>query len=177
MQKALSGFVGLHPLAIDDELRDGALANIAKNLVSGARGVLDINLFVRNLVLSEKTLCFAAIAAPGGGVEGQVHEFILGESGCGEWSAEKHYPIWGEQKDKDKTTKPRVAKPKDEGGLLLVVVADEAAIDEVGGSGDVGAFGGGEEGGDTGDFFRLSDAAERNVSEQGVELRLVGHEI
>ena len=43
--------------------------------------------------------------------------------------------------------------------LLLVVVADEAAVEEVGASGDVGSVVGCEEGGDAGDLLGLAEAA------------------
>ena len=56
---------------------------------------------------------------------------------------------------------------------MLVVVADEAAVDDVGGAGDVGGFVGGEEGDEAGDLFGLAHAAERDVGEEGVELGLV----
>ncbi len=54
-----------------------------------------------------------------------------------------------------------------------MVVADEAAVDDVGGAGDVGGFVGGEEGGEAGYFFGCAEAAERDVGEEGVELGLV----
>src|SRR5580698_470720 len=58
-----------------------------------------------------------------------------------------------------------------------MVVADQTAVDDEGGTGAVGAVVGGEEEGKTGDLIRRSHATERDVSKQSVELRLVGHEV
>jgi len=66
IEEAATGAVGLHPFAIDDELRDGALADVAKDLFGGAGCFFDVNFGVGNAVLFEEALGFAAVAAPDG---------------------------------------------------------------------------------------------------------------
>ena len=58
-----------------------------------------------------------------------------------------------------------------------MVVADEAAVEDVGGPGRVGAVVGGEEEGEAGDFFGGAHAAERDVGEERVELGFVVHHL
>src|ERR1700761_9322960 len=77
VEEALAGFVGLDPLAVEDELGDGALPYVGLYGVGGSGGVLDVDLFVGDVVLVEEALGFAAVAAPGGRVDGQIHGFIL----------------------------------------------------------------------------------------------------
>ena len=66
MKKALSWFVRLDPLSIEDKLRDRALPGVSNNLVGGTGRFFDIDLGVGNCMLVEKTLRLAAIAAPVG---------------------------------------------------------------------------------------------------------------
>ena len=54
-----------------------------------------------------------------------------------------------------------------------MVVADEAAVDDEGGAGAVGAVVGGEEEGEAGDVFGGAHAAEGDVGEEGVEFGFV----
>ena len=74
MEKALARAVRLDPLAVDDELWNGALTDMTHNLVGRTGCALDINLGVRDVVLVEKALCLAAIAAPSGGIHLDVHK-------------------------------------------------------------------------------------------------------
>ena len=69
MQEAEARFVGLDPLAVEDELRDGALAGLRDDLLSGAGCVLDVDLGEGDGVLGEEALGFAAITAPVGGID------------------------------------------------------------------------------------------------------------
>ena len=55
----------MDPLTVDYKLRYGALAGAPNDFVDGAGGSLDVDLFVRNVVLGEKALRFAAVRAPG----------------------------------------------------------------------------------------------------------------
>ena len=69
VEESAAGFVGLDPLAVEDELGDGSLAYVGEDEVGGAGGALDVDLGVGDLVTIEKALGFAAVSAPGGGVE------------------------------------------------------------------------------------------------------------
>ena len=64
VQKPFAGTVGLNPAAIDDELRDGALAGVTNDLVSGAGRGFNIDVCVGNVVFVEEALGGAAIGAP-----------------------------------------------------------------------------------------------------------------
>jgi len=66
VEEALAWTVGLNPFAVDDELGDGTLAYVLEDEVGCARGLLDVDLFVGDVVLVEEALGFAAVAAPGG---------------------------------------------------------------------------------------------------------------
>jgi len=72
--EALARHVGLHPLAIDHELRDGALAGVFDDFIYGTRRGFDVYNFVGNVVLVEKTLSLAAVGAPRGSVNGKFHK-------------------------------------------------------------------------------------------------------
>src|SRR3954462_11184877 len=73
IQKAKAGPVGLHPGAVNDELRDGPLAHMAQYLIGRAGHLLDINLGIGDLMLLEKALCFAAVPAPDSGIDSNMH--------------------------------------------------------------------------------------------------------
>jgi hypothetical protein len=77
VEEAFAGFVGLDPLAVDDELGDGALAYMGDYFFGCAGGVFDVDLFVGDVVSGEEALGFTAVAAPGGGVEGEVHRALF----------------------------------------------------------------------------------------------------
>ena len=65
VKEALSRGIGLHPYAVNHELRDGAFARAGDDFIRRARRSLDIDLFVSNVVFGQKALGFAAIRAPG----------------------------------------------------------------------------------------------------------------
>ena len=67
-QQAAARRVGLEPLAIDHQLRNGALAHAAHDLGGSGRVGVHIDLGVLNAVCIEKLLGGAAIAAPDSGV-------------------------------------------------------------------------------------------------------------
>lgn len=85
----MAGAIRLDPLAVDYELRDGALAGAFDHLVEGAGRGFDIDLRILDVVLGQKALGLAAVGAPGGGIDGEFHELILEERmriGAGLWS-------------------------------------------------------------------------------------------
>ena len=57
-----------------------------------------------------------------------------------------------------------------------MIVADEAAVEEVSAAGDVGAVVGGEKRGYASDFFGFAEAAKRDIGEKRVQLWLVGEQ-
>ena len=73
VEKAAAGFVGLHPLAVNDELRNSAFSDIFQNFIGSARRFFDIDFGEWNLVFFEEAFGGAAIAAPGGCVHDQRH--------------------------------------------------------------------------------------------------------
>jgi hypothetical protein len=77
VEEALAGAVRLNPSPVEDELRDGALADVGDHLLGGAWGALDINLFVWDGVLVKESLGFAAVATPVGRVKDEFHRSIL----------------------------------------------------------------------------------------------------
>jgi len=77
MQEALAGTVRLYPLAVNDKLRDGSLADVADHFIGGAGAGLDIDLGVGDLVFLEELLGFATIAAPRCGIDRHVHALII----------------------------------------------------------------------------------------------------
>src|ERR1700733_1295524 len=77
MQEALAGTIGLNPLAIDHELRDGSLADVFDKLFCGPGGGLDIDLAIRDLVFVEESFGLAAIAAPCSGIDQYMHSLII----------------------------------------------------------------------------------------------------
>ena len=87
MEKAFTGAVGLDPFAVDYELGNGTLAYVGDDEIGGAGGVLDVDLFVGDVVSCQKALGFAAVTAPGGGVDGKIHRVLFTRwlTGDGEW--------------------------------------------------------------------------------------------
>ena len=84
VKKAFAGRVGLHPFAIDDELRDGSLSGMANDFVGGSGSLLNVNFAVRDFVAIEEALGFAAVRAPEGGIDGNIHrKFRCGGVGRG----------------------------------------------------------------------------------------------
>lgn len=56
VKEAFAGTVGLHPAAIDDDLRDRALAGLPNDLLGSTGSGLDVDLLIRDVVLLEKAL-------------------------------------------------------------------------------------------------------------------------
>lgn len=73
VEEAFSGDIGLNPLSIDDELRDGAFAGAFDDFFGGSGSGFDVDVDVGELVLVEEALGGAAIRTPGGGVDGDFH--------------------------------------------------------------------------------------------------------
>lgn len=71
VKEAFAGTVGLDPLAVDDELWDGSLADALDDLVGGARSGFDVDFFVRDVVLGQEALRKAAVRAPEGAIDDQ----------------------------------------------------------------------------------------------------------
>lgn len=77
MKETLAWTVGLDPFAVEYELRDRPLAHIADNLIRGARAGFDIDFREGNLVLLQEAFGFAAVAAPGSGIDQHMHPLII----------------------------------------------------------------------------------------------------
>jgi hypothetical protein len=56
---------------------DGPLAGVGNDKIGRAWGGFDVDLFVRDVVGGEEAFRFAAVPAPGRGVEGEFHNLIL----------------------------------------------------------------------------------------------------
>ena len=80
VEEAAARAVGLDPFAVEDELRDGTFADVGEDLFGGAGSGLNVDLSVGDGVLCEEALGSAAVAAPGGRVEDQIHSSILADS-------------------------------------------------------------------------------------------------
>ena len=61
----------MDPFTVNDELWDGALSNLPDQLFCRAGCVLDVDLFIRNVVLLKETFGFAAVRAPKGGIDNE----------------------------------------------------------------------------------------------------------
>jgi hypothetical protein len=61
VQEALTRLIGLHPLAIDNHLRDSSFASAPDNFFRRARGALNINFPVADVVFLKEALGFAAV--------------------------------------------------------------------------------------------------------------------
>ncbi len=72
VQKAFARAVGLNPFAVNDKLRDGALAGAGDHLVGGAGRGFDIDFGERDVVLLQKALGDAAVRAPEGGIDDSI---------------------------------------------------------------------------------------------------------
>lgn len=73
MKEASSRMIGLDPFAVHDKLRDRSFAYVTDNFVCRPRVGLDIDLGIRDMVLFKEALGLTAIAAPGCGVEKDLH--------------------------------------------------------------------------------------------------------
>ena len=77
MKEALAGTIRLDPFAINYKLRDGSLADVTDHLIGGAGAGLDIDFGEGNLVLLQEPFGFAAISAPGSGIDQHMHLLII----------------------------------------------------------------------------------------------------
>ena len=77
VKEALAGTVRLHPLAIDDKLRNGALAGALDDLRRRAGCRLDVDFLVGDVVLLEEALGRAAVRTPRGRVNDQPQSFFI----------------------------------------------------------------------------------------------------
>lgn len=73
IEEAASGTIGLHPFAINYKLRDRPLTGVAENFLGGAGRGLDVDFFVREIVLCQEALGFAAVRTPRRRVNDQFH--------------------------------------------------------------------------------------------------------
>src|ERR1051326_3586886 len=73
VEKSFSRPIRLGPFAIDDELRDGALAGVAHDFRRRARHLLDVDFGIRDVVPREEALGLAAIVTPRRAVDDQLH--------------------------------------------------------------------------------------------------------
>src|SRR5579871_714872 len=76
-EQAAAGTVGLEPFAVDDELGDGALADVAQDFGFGGGIGVNIDLDVGDAVGLEELLGGAAVAAPRSRVEMNRHNLIV----------------------------------------------------------------------------------------------------
>jgi hypothetical protein len=60
-------------LTVDDELRDRAFAGVGNDFASGARRRLDINFSEGNVEILKDAARFAAVPAPGCGINDEFH--------------------------------------------------------------------------------------------------------
>src|ERR1700722_7403214 len=77
VEEALAGAIRLDPVTIDHKLRDGTLAGTLDDFVNGTGGGLDVNFFVGDVVLGQKSLGLTAVGTPSGRIDGKFHESIL----------------------------------------------------------------------------------------------------
>jgi hypothetical protein len=77
IEEATAGLIGLHPFAVDDELRDGALTGVRDHFLRRAGRGLNIDLGMGNVVALEKAFGFTAVGAPGRRVHDQGHTSMI----------------------------------------------------------------------------------------------------
>src|SRR5271163_1681351 len=68
--------IGLKPLAVDYELRDGALPGPFNHLVGGSRSGFDVDVGIGKFVLVQKALGCPTIRTPRGRIESDFHELF-----------------------------------------------------------------------------------------------------
>jgi hypothetical protein len=76
VQEAFAGPVRLHPLAVNDELRDGAFTRLLDYFVSGSGRVFNIDFTERDFMALEKALGFPAVWTPEAGIDSYFHRDI-----------------------------------------------------------------------------------------------------
>lgn len=77
VEQPAAGRIRLPPLAVDHHLRNGALADAAKNFIKGFRSLFDVDFGVFNTVSFEELLGSPAITAPGSRVDFHFHNQIV----------------------------------------------------------------------------------------------------
>ena len=76
-KQAAAGAVGLKPFAVNDHLRNGALAHAPDDLIGGSRVLIDVDFRIGDAVFVKKLLRRPAVAAPGCRIHPHVHDAIL----------------------------------------------------------------------------------------------------
>jgi len=76
VEKAFALPVGLDPFAVNNELGDGALTGALDHFVRGSGRVFDIDFIEWNAVLLQEVFGFAALGAPGAGINSYFHRDI-----------------------------------------------------------------------------------------------------
>jgi len=76
-QESLPGFVRLKPLSVNHQLRNGPLAHTPHHLIRGGLIRVHVDLCIDNPMGFEELLRCPAIAAPGGGIDLNLHPSIL----------------------------------------------------------------------------------------------------
>ena len=64
IEEPLARAVGLHPLAVNDELRDGAFAGTSDDFVGRARSGFNINILEWDVITLQEALGYATVRAP-----------------------------------------------------------------------------------------------------------------
>jgi hypothetical protein len=64
VEESFARTIGLHPFAIDNKLRNGALAGVAEDFFGGSRRGFDVDLLIGDVVFGQKTFGFTTIGAP-----------------------------------------------------------------------------------------------------------------
>jgi hypothetical protein len=76
-EQAAAGGVGLKPFAVDDQLGDGALADVADDFGGGGGIGVDVDFGIRDAVFLKKLFGGAAVAAPVGCINLDLHPVIV----------------------------------------------------------------------------------------------------
>jgi len=61
VEESLARMIMLYPFAIDNKLRNGALAGVADHFFGGSGGEFDIDLVIGDVMLGQKTFGFTTI--------------------------------------------------------------------------------------------------------------------
>ena len=64
VQESFAGAIGLDPFAVDNELGNSTLASPLYDFGGGSGSGGDVHFFIRNVVLRQKALGFAAVGTP-----------------------------------------------------------------------------------------------------------------
>src|SRR5215469_9256680 len=77
VEESLARTIRLYPFAIDNKLRNGALAGVADDFFGGSGGEFDIDLVIGDVMLGQKTFGFTTIGAPESRVKDYIHALIV----------------------------------------------------------------------------------------------------